>query len=60
MKIYFATWLTDITLGISLTKKRANSRLASFHFLKEQQISVENLSKYAKVGRVDVRKTKKR
>lgn len=60
MKIYMATWLTDRTLGRSLTKKRANNRLLSFHFLREQEITFEQLRQYIRTGRVDPRKTKEK
>ena len=55
-----ATWLTDRTLGRSLTKKRANNRLLSFHFLREQEITFEQLRQYIRTGRVDPRKTKEK
>jgi len=58
MKIYMATWLTDRTLGRSLTKKKANTRLISFHFLREQGISPDQLRTYINTGRVDPRKNK--
>lgn len=56
MKLYFATWLTDRSLGKSLTKKKAKSRLLSYHFLREQGISSELLRKYCQFGRCDPRK----
>lgn len=59
MKIYFATWLFDRTLGKSLTKKKARNRLLSYYFLVEQGISEEDLSKYIRTGRLDARKGKK-
>ena len=58
MKIYFATWLTDRSLGTSLTKKKANVRLVSYHFLKEQQVTSEQILRYCKTGRCDIRKRK--
>jgi len=58
MTIYFVTWLTDITLGKSLTKKKACTRLVSYHFLKEKKITSNQLAKYSQNGRVDVRKKK--
>lgn len=51
-------WLTDRTLGTSLTKKKANKRLLSYHFLVDQKISPEHIKQYARTGRCDVRKTK--
>ncbi len=60
MKIYMATWLTDRTLGRSPTKKKANNRLLSFHFLREQEITFEQLRQYTRTGRVDPRKTKEK
>jgi len=56
MKVVFATWLFDKTLGNSLTKKRANIRLVSYHFLKEQKITTLQLSKYCKTGRLNTNK----
>jgi hypothetical protein len=58
MKIYLAMWLTDRTLGQSLTKKGARKRLASYFFLKEQSISNPQLKQYIKTGRLDPRKNK--
>lgn len=51
-------WLTDRTLGQSLTKKGARKRLASYFFLKEQSISNPQLKQYIKTGRLDPRKNK--
>lgn len=59
MKIYLSTWISDRSLGTSLTKKRASKRLLSYHFLREQKISSELLIKYCRIGRVDPRKIKK-
>jgi len=56
MKIYMATWLTDRSLGRSLTKKKANRRLVSFYFLKEQEITKVLLTQYCITGRCDPRK----
>jgi len=56
MKVYFATWLVDETLGRSLTKKRANTRLVSYHFIKEQKVTDEELIQYVKIGRVSRKK----
>lgn len=58
MKIYFASWLTDRSLGTSLTKKKANKRLLSFYFLFEQKIEPSQLIKYVETGRCDLRKIK--
>ena len=55
-----ATWLTDRSLGSSLTKKRASRRLLSYHFLLEQGISTTLLEQYCRTGRCDPRKTKER
>jgi len=55
MKIYLATWLFDKTLGWSLTKKRGNTRLVSYHFLKEQGIDSEQLETYCKKGKLNSR-----
>jgi hypothetical protein len=60
MKIHFATWLTDRTHGMSLTKKRAVNRLLSYHFLGDQGITDEQFRLYCKIGRLDIRKNKKR
>ena len=53
-----ATWLTDRSLGKSLTKKKVRRRLVSFHFLKEQEITKPLLVQYCETGRCDPRKTK--
>lgn len=58
MKVYFASWLFDKTLGESLTKKSITSRLLSYHFLKEQGITVEQLKGYCQTGKHDTRKRK--
>lgn len=55
-----ATWLFDKTLGISLTKKRSNSRLLSYHFLKEQEISSVELKQYIETGRLNPVKSKRK
>lgn len=61
MKIYLATWLTDITLGKSLTKNNGNRRLLSYHFLLDQKIKTKDLKEYVHTGECDVRqKTKKK
>jgi hypothetical protein len=58
MKIYFATWLVDKTLGVSLTKNKARDRLLSYHFLKDQGVNSEQFSRYMRTGRLDLRKRK--
>lgn len=58
MKIIFATWLTDRSLGRSLSKKKARNRLLSYHFLKEQDITDPLLRTYIQTGRCDPRKIK--
>jgi len=58
MKIYFATWLYDRTLGNSLTRKRASTRLISYYFIKDQEITDDQLLKYIKTGRLDTRKNR--
>jgi len=58
MKIYFATWLYDRTLGNSLTRKKANTRLISYYFIKDQEVTDDQLLKYVKTGRLDTRKNK--
>lgn len=58
MQIFLSTWLTDRSLGISLTKKRAKYRLLSYHFLKEQKITSTLLFQYCQTGRCDPRKNK--
>ena len=58
MHIFLSTWLTDISLGNSLTKKRAKNRLVSFYFLQDQNITSEQLREYYQRGRVDCRKNK--
>ena len=50
MVIFFATWLTDKSLGDSLTKKKASKRLVSFHFLKEQKVTSKHIKKYCTTG----------
>ena len=58
MKIYLSTWLTDRSLGISMTKKRASYRLLSYYFLMEQKISKSLIELYYRTGRCDPRKNK--
>lgn len=58
MKIYFATWLTDRSLGETATKMRAFNRLVSFFFLKSQQIENNSFEEYQKTGMFDPRKKK--
>jgi hypothetical protein len=60
--IYFATWLADKSLGDSLTKKKGNNRLMSYHFLREQltdkegTFHAEKLEHYCRFGRVNLAK----
>lgn len=56
MKIYFATWLTDKSLGKSLTKHKANARLVSFHFLREQKVDSNHIDEYKKTGKCTLQK----
>jgi hypothetical protein len=58
MRIYLSTWLTDRSLGDSMTKKRAINRLISYFFLVDQKIMKEELKEYYKKGRCDTRKNK--
>lgn len=58
MKIYLAAWLTDRSLGVSLTKKKAPRRLLSYHFLRENDEPGKLLQEYVKTGRCDPRKEK--
>ena len=58
MKIYLATWLSDRSLGKSLTKRRASRRLLSFFFIRYQEISDELFNQYVDVGQCDPRKGK--
>ena len=58
MKIFLSTWLTDRSLGTSMTKKRASRRLLSYFFLLEQKITATLLNKYIEFGRCDPRKQK--
>lgn len=60
MKIFFATWLTDESLGVSLTKNQAMPRLISYHFISQQKITHEQLQEYANTGMVKVTKTKRK
>ena len=53
-----SAWLTDRSLGKSLTKKGASRRLLSFYFLIEQKISSALLAKYHETGKCDPRKHK--
>ena len=50
MKIYFATWLFDKTLGAGLYKHKANNQLVSYHFLNEQGVVRNQLIRYIKTG----------
>lgn len=56
MKLIFATWLFDASLGKALTKKKAKNRLLSFHFLREQKIKPEDLQLYCETGRYRTKK----
>ena len=56
MKIYFATWLYEPAQGAALTRKRAGSRLLSFHFLKKQGIKPKQLKKYCETGKLQIGK----
>jgi hypothetical protein len=56
MRVYFASWLYDITLGRSLTLKGGTNRLLSFYFLNEMGVTKEQLEKYCRTGRLDIRK----
>ena len=58
MKVYFATWLTDRSLGKSLNKKKGKTRLLSFHFLREQNITNPLFEEYIETGECDPRKNK--
>ena len=60
MKIYFATWLTDRSLGTSLNNKNGNCRLLSFHFLIEQEITNPLFQEYIATGSCDPRKNKEK
>ena len=52
MKIFFATWLVDRSHGTSLSKKKASSRLLSFHFLREQKITKQEIKRYCSEGKL--------
>lgn len=56
MKIFYATWLFDVSLGRSLTKKKANSRLISYHFVKVAKTTDAQLEAYSKLGRLNPKK----
>jgi len=58
MIIYLSTWMTDRSLGKSLTKKNASHRLLSYFFLFEQKINKKLLLIYHKTGKCDPRKGK--
>jgi hypothetical protein len=58
MKIILSTWLTDRSLGQSLTKTGARNRLLSYYFLIEQKITKDLLTRYVLYGRCDPRKSK--
>lgn len=58
MKIYLSAWLTDRSLGHSLTKKRAAKRLLSYFFLVEQKIKKSLFVEYVETGMCDPRKRK--
>lgn len=54
MKIYFATWLEDKSLGKSMTELGANNRLLSYHFLKvgvSAKLPKNALRRYIKTGK---------
>ena len=56
MQIYLSTWITDRSLGQSMTKKKASRRLLSYYFIIEQKITKELLVEYYQRGRCDSRK----
>ena len=58
MKIYFATWLFDKTLGESMTNQNAFRRLLSYHFIREGQTTNNQLSKYCQTGKLNPSKQK--
>ena len=58
MRVFLATWLTDHSLGQSLTKNGAAGRLLSYHFLREQKVTDKQLQIYIRKGNVDIRKKK--
>ncbi|HSH25607.1 MAG TPA: hypothetical protein VLA13_08740 [Massilibacterium sp.] len=59
MKVYFATWLFDKTLGQSLTKLNGKSRLLSYHFLCEGNFSSQQIKEFCVTGKLDPTKKKK-
>ena len=52
MKIIFATWLYDKTLGPNLRKHGASKQLLSYHFLTDQGITKKQLTRYIKTGKI--------
>jgi len=51
MKVYFATWLYDKSLGVSMKKHGVETQLISYHFLTDQKITKNQLSRYVRTGR---------
>lgn len=60
MKVYLSTWISDRSLGKSLTRKGAKHRLLSYYFLFEAKISKELIFKYVRKGKCDPRKSKEK
>lgn len=52
MKIYLATWISDLDGG-TLTKKKAKKRLTSFWFIQSQNITQPIFSEWCETGRIE-------
>lgn len=57
MKIYLATWLAEKSQGDALTKMGAWTRLLSFHFIRQQDVSDVGIKTYYKTGQLDLKDT---
>jgi len=51
MKIYFATHL-DTNSGTILTNKKETTRLISFHFLRKQKVTKQEIKRYCSEGKL--------
>ena len=58
MKMFYAMWFSDRSLGKSLTRIRQKRRLVSFFFIKYQDITNDQLKQYVEFGQLDPRKKK--
>jgi len=58
MVIHFATWLVEKAQGNALSNRNARTRLLSYHFIMQENVTLPQLTEYVKTGRLDLRKEK--